>query len=426
MPAGILLGLVAGSAFLVWPWWRATGYVIEGRRALRVADFEAALRALESARRVAPHHAEAAYLTAVALRRAGLLDRFEFHLEQAAELGWPKEDLKRQRWLAKAQSGDVPAVKQQLMAVVTEGASDEVAEEVYEAVARGHLITYRIRDAWTCVEMWLQWRPEAPQARIMRACLHEQSGEYGSAAADYRAVLSQVPHHREARRRLAQALAWQSKFEEAAEQFEVCLSKAPDDAEAILGLAKCERRRGNADKARRILEEGLTRNVSAPHRGMMLGELGRLYLAEGKTAEAIDVLTRALAILPGEGAVHHALGTAMARTGETEKARYHHARLREIQADYNRLNLVTQRLIDEPNNADLRYEAGAILIREGLKREGAEWLVTALKCDPSHRKSHELLAEFYAEIGNRQLAAEHRLAAASAPEPLSASSSNSK
>ncbi len=412
--AAVLLCVTAGSAYFVWPWWRATHYLIEARRAMQVADAEGALRALESAERVAPNLAEVAYLRSVALRRAGLLQDFERQLQRAAELGWPEADLQRQSWLAIAQSGDVPAVQRELMALLAEGAPDEVAEEVYEAVARGHLITYRLRDAELCINMWLQWRPDAPQARVMRASLYEQYGDYGSAAADYRAVLSQFPKHREARRRLAQALAWQNKFDQAAEQFEICLSTHPNDAEAILGLARCRRRQGNAEAARSLLEQGLAQNPPPQFRGLILTELGRVYLGEGKTAKAVEVLNQALAILPGEGAVHHALGTAMARIGDKEKAQYHHQRLREIQADYTRLNHVTQKLLDEPNNADLRCEAGEILIREGLKKEGAEWLLTALKCDPNHRKSHQLLAEFFAEIGNRELAARHRLLAASA------------
>ncbi len=66
-------------------------------------------------------------------------------------------------------------------------------------------------------------------------------------------------------------------------------------------------------------------------------------------------------------------------------------------------------------HADLRCEAGSIFIAQGLRKEGADWLLTALRCDPSHRKTHELLAQYHAEAGNQSLAAHHRLMAAQAP-----------
>jgi tetratricopeptide (TPR) repeat protein len=415
--AGALLGSIATIGCFVGSWWRVTSHLAEARRALAAGDPQTALRFLQAAQRIGPERAEVAYLLAVANRRAGLLDPFALYLSRAAELGWSRDDIQRQAWLAIAQAGDVPSVKQRLMEVVTEGASDEVAEEVYEAVARGHLVAYRLRDAWTCLDMWLRWRPDVPQARIMRACIYEQTGEYASAADDYRAVLGEFPEHREARIRLGWALMWLTKYDEAKEQFQIRLGVVPEDPDALVGLAQCERHTGNVAEARRLLESALQLNLSRHQRGLALREMGQVFLSEGKTSEAIEALTQALALLPGESQVHHALGAALARAGRTREAQYHHDRLREIRRDYERINHVTRRLMDEPRNADLRCEAGEILIRQGLSREGVDWVLTALKCNPRHRKSHQVLADYYAKAGNQELAAEHRLAAAAMANP---------
>ena len=73
-------------------------------------------------------------------------------------------------------------------------------------------------------------------------------------------------------------------------------------------------------------------------------------------------------------------------------------------------------LVDKPNDADLRCEAGMTLIELGLARQGLDWLQTALACVPTHRPSHQALADYHAAHGNAALAERHRLAA-STPNP---------
>ena len=86
--------------------------------------------------------------------------------------------------------------------------------------------------------------------------------------------------------------------------------------------------------------------------------------------------------------------------------------MQHLRAQFDRATEITRRLISDPSNAELRCEAGAIMMDAGLKKEGADWLNTALKCDPNHSQTHELLASYYAEIGNHSLAGRHRLLAA--------------
>jgi Tfp pilus assembly protein PilF len=414
---GAVLGVVATGAALLWPWARATAYLTDARRALSVGDPETALRSLGMACRLQPDRAGVQYLLAVAKRRSGRLDEFAPHLQRAAELGWPKEDVQRQAWLAAAQRGDLVDVQHELLAAVQSEATNEVAEEIYEAFAKGSLCTYRLHDAQMCVDIWLQWRPDAPQGRIMRACVHEQYGDYEQAWQEYRAVLSQRPDHREARVRLGQALMIKKRYDEAHAEFQARLAVAPDDVDALLGAAQCARHLGHADEARNRLQTALPLTVTPHQRGSTLRELGRLLLDEGKTSESLQLLTQAVAILPGDAQAHYALGTALARVGRRDEAQYHHARMQHLREQFDRMTEITRRLTAEPANADLRCDAGAILMDAGLKKEGADWLLTALKCDPSHRRSHELLAEYYAESGNQSLAARHRLLAAQAPPP---------
>ena len=53
---------------------------------------------------------------------------------------------------------------------------------------------------------------------------------------------------------------------------------------------------------------------------------------------------------------------------------------------------ITQQLLKTPNDANLRYEAGKIMMDLGMKEEGANWLRTALKIQPWHQQAKEALA----------------------------------
>jgi tetratricopeptide (TPR) repeat protein len=73
------------------------------------------------------------------------------------------------------------------------------------------------------------------------------------------------------------------------------------------------------------------------------------------------------------------------------------------------MSKITNRVIESPDDADLRCEAASILIDQGLDREAVGWLVSTLKCDPAHRKAHHLLGEYCRKTGNRKLAAQLHL-----------------
>ena len=407
---------VLAAALAGWPWLRVSHFVGSARQALDRGDLAAALSALQSAEHSPFNRAQVQYLLAVANRRAERLDRFERHLDRARELGWPAEDLERQEWLAVAQSGNVAAVQDRLMQAVDRGAPDEVAAEIYEAVARGHLASHRFRDAWICLDIWLQWRPDAPQARMMRAVLWEQIAVLSSATEDYRAAVQQLPKDPQAQIRLAQVLARQGELEEAETHFQAALGVAPDDPEALLGIAQCAQRRGDPAEARRCLETALALELSDRQRAQTLAELGQCLLSEGKVREAVDALARAVALDPAEGPIHYALATALARAGQAEHSRRHFDLAQQILTKNNRMVEIRRRLVESRDDADLRCEAGLIYIQLGMKKEGADWLKTALRCNPRHRKAHQMLAEYYAELGDRQSAGYHRLLAAQSPE----------
>lgn len=412
--AGAAVAIIAAVGWFSVPRVVGLHYVGLARQRLARGDYPGAIRSLHKAERFQPSSAEVQYLLAATYRRADQLDRFAEHLEKARALGWPESALDRQVWLAGVQSGDVLGAETQLRRITGEGVPDEVAEEVYEALAKGYLRNFRWRDAWVCLEAWLQWRPDAPHARVMRGYLREQAGDTSAAADEYRAALQQLPTLGEARRRVARLLLQQNQVEEARQEYLARLANAPDDGEALAGLVQCEVRRGDVAAARSAIAQALAAELPPYQRGIVLGELGRLLLGEGKTDEARTVLQQAVALAPGEPQIHAHLATVLARTGQTDQAAYHQQRAQQIRVEYERVTELGRQLVHRPNDPGLRFQTGEILLRQGLREEALRWLASALRCDPHHAPTHALLARFYAEQGDEEQAAYHRLEAARA------------
>jgi predicted Zn-dependent protease len=65
--------------------------------------------------------------------------------------------------------------------------------------------------------------------------------------------------------------------------------------------------------------------------------------------------------------------------------------------------------MEKPHDPALRSEAGAILMRNGLKQDGLRWLFSALQTDPEHAATHALLADYFEkEAKDPQRAQAHR------------------
>lgn len=369
---------------------RSADHLGEAERALNAGAPNAALEPLEQASRLAPDSARAEYLLAVAHRRCDDLAAFASHCDRAAERGWPEEDLQRQHDLAAAQQGDAGEAVQRLLAAIDEGVSDARAEEIYEALSKGHLASYRLRDAWMSLDFWLQWKPNAPQARFMRAGIYQRMGDVASAIADYRTVLDQIPGHREASRKLGELLLLNRRVEEARECFRGCLKHWPDQPDALLGLARCEQELGSLNEAQRCLDAVLEQNLSQGQRALALSERGKLLLGKEQVNQGIETLLRAVELSPAEVSTRFALQKALFAAGREDEANRESEGRAETQRELDRISKITAQVVDAPADADLMYEAAYLLARLGYTKESGGWLACALRADPNHAKALQL------------------------------------
>ena len=379
------------------------------KKSLAEGEFEAALKQLEAAEELQPESAEVLFLLARANRRADRLHQVADFLDRALAAGWDSEQIEQQRSLYLVQSGRFERAELFLQRCLRRGVEDQLAEEIYEALSKGFLKTYRIGDALFCLQYWIQWKPRSVEPRLMLASVYEQLEDAKSAVKQYRVVLEIDPERPEIHRRIADHLFSLQDLEGARDHYSQCLARDSNDVTALLGIALCERRFARTESAREKLRELLKRDLTTSQRVQVLAELADILLRDDRNPEgAIKLLIEAERLDDNSHRVNQALAIAYRKTGKIDLADSHEQKSTAIVQRLNRLATITKELLRTPKNAELRYEAGKLFMEQGMKRAGAEWLSTALIFDPQHRGARLALAEYYDETGDHAAARRHR------------------
>src|SRR5262249_19052619 len=115
------------------------------------------------------------------------------------------------------------------------------------------------------------------------------------AADDYRRVVEIDPSHDAARLDLAELLIAAHKALEAEPHFEFLRQRHPDQADVLLGLARCKIELKLEEEGRQLLDEVLQ---SQPGNVQALTESGRLLIATQDFIQAEARLRKALALSP--------------------------------------------------------------------------------------------------------------------------------
>jgi len=399
------------KAYVAW-------HVRAARAALSEGNAGLALVALRQAEPYARTDAEILFLLARALRRHDELTDVHAYLDRAVLAGWPEDQVRHQRYLILMQTGNFNQAENYLTQILGAGSvSDELAAEIYEARVKGYFSIYDLKEALVCIEYWLKWRPHERQARMWRAEIWERTSVLQEAISDYRKVLEHDPKDFEARLKLADALLLQHDVQGALGEYQKCVAGRPDDVAALLGVMKCQLRIGDLSQAKTGLRALLERDLSATQKGEVLLELGEMALFNLDYPQAADYLSQARVADPTNRFIYQPLSRAYARLGKTDLAEEAKRRGEEITKRFGRISELTNKMVLDPQNPELRYETGMLFFAEGATNDGAVWLLTALKYDPEHRKTHAALADYYEGIGNAVAAGRHRRMAEASEKP---------
>jgi tetratricopeptide (TPR) repeat protein len=376
-------------------WWHEG----RGRDALHDRDEDRAGQELRAALALAPQRAESWLLLARLHRRRGELPAAAAALRQAEQYGAAEEQVRRQRWLLWAQAGRLRDAEPHLAELLTDPRGE--GPDICEAFVQGYFANLRIEDAQTLLDVWVKDFPQDPQPHAMRGYLLQTLALLPEAVAAYRQALDRDSRPTSTRRRLAEALLEMGQREEAGELLRRCVSETPEDVDTQLTWANYLVTSEEPDRARQVLTELLSRESGCFEARRLLGEL---ELNQGRFVEACRHLDLAARQRSHDVTTRNALGKTLRALGRKGEAEPHIQYVREADPALQRLDQQLRQVVQQPRDAELRYQIGRTLLQYGSPDDGAKWLRTVLELQPDHAGAHAELAAYYEARGDRQQA----------------------
>ncbi len=361
------------------------------RGALRQRDLPGAQYWLRISERIAPGNAEKEFLLARVCRREGDFEGMRQHLRKSLQAGFPADTIQREEWLALAQSGKIQEAESYLGALTNEPRGD--APEICEAYVIGYLRNYRLQKAFELLAVWEADFPRDPQPFFWRGQIRQEQRAWSEAAREFQETLRRDPHHTQAALDLADALIELKRPEDALRFYDLAAAQADGGAPAQLGRAKSLKMLGRKDEARQTLEALVRQD---PNHAAAAVELAQLESAAGRHARALELLEPLESREPKNLDLQYAYAVALRGTKQLDEAKKRFDAVTKIREERHRASDLVMQAAQQPDNADLRCEIGTIYLHYGDEKTGLVWLANALECDPRHRETHRVLADYYA------------------------------
>jgi Tfp pilus assembly protein PilF len=398
------LALAGVGCYFAYRYLRAEYYFRAAEKARQERNFSQAHLYLDECLKVWPRSVRVHFLGARIARQAGFYEEAERHLDLCQQLQQQTPEFQLERSLLQVHQGAFSALTEtQLRNYVND--QHPASEEILEALSQGCMRTFRLNNAQTYLDLWLQRRPDNVQAWLWLGWVHERMLNAASAKEDYQKAVQLAPENGEAQFHLAQMLLTVGDLQQAEAAFERLRQSQPDNPLVAMGLAQSLSRLGQTAEARRLLDELVTK---FPKEAPVLVERGRLALQTGHADEAEPWLRRAAKLAPRDYQANYTLYLCLKQLGKEAEARERQERVRVIEADVQRLQELTFEVQQHAYDLSRRCEIGQIFLRNGESQQGLDWLKNVLKIDPQHAEANRALAEYYEQHGDPALAARYR------------------
>jgi tetratricopeptide (TPR) repeat protein len=344
-------------------------------------------------------------LAARAARMAGDYPAAEQHLTRCLEIeSGASEDTQLEFLLLRAQSGEVEEVEAILLLFVERQHRD--SELILETLAGVHMHNLRYGPAFSRLSEWIRQFPNTARPYHYRGWVLERLNQPSSAMEDYHRALQLYPNLDRVRLRVAEMYLEDKEPLRALPHLELLLARNPNQPEAQARLGQCRFMQGRHAEARKLLERA---SAALPHDTTTQLFLARLDIFDQDPARAEKRLRSILASDLSDTEARYTLVTTLRlqrRDAEAEAEMVEYDRQREV---LDRANKLLQVEAKHPSrNPQAAFEIGSLLLGIRHDRQGLHWLDEALVRDPNHRATHELLADHFEKIGNRERAAFHR------------------
>jgi predicted Zn-dependent protease len=409
--AGVLLlvaVLVAASVYWGgWYWW-ARSHFRAAQEAAERHDWKTAREHLKASLRGWPHSADTHLLAARVDRRLERLDEAEEQLDVCQRLqGRETQAIRVERSLVRVHRGQLAAEEAFLRQCIA--SDDPDTPEILDILSAALILDYRMAEAQRCLDDLLQRRPNDFDALVRRGKTAESMGWLDDAVKYYDRALALRPEVDNVRLAMAEVQVALGKYGDAKSHFERLQQRQPKNPSVRFGLARCLAGGGGKEQhgqAVQLLDRLL---AEYPDDWKVLSERGWLAVQTEQPADGEPYLRKAYALAPPDLPLVVRLAECLRLAGKGDDADKYRAEADRIRADIRRAaDLGDQIREKKPNDADLRYELGCVLLRLGKKQDAAHWFQTALAKEPLHRKTHEALAQLYESVGAPDQAEHHR------------------
>jgi Flp pilus assembly protein TadD len=130
---------------------------------------------------------------------------------------------------------------------------------------------------------------------------------------------------------------------EALVEFQKAYTADSTNLDAMVGIGRCQTRRGNYVPAERVLEKALAQSPDNPQ---VLTLLGDVYLARDRRAEAVSHYRRAIQLDENNADAYLGLGTTLETEGDLAAAE----------------EALQSALLHAPKNAEVMYRLGTVYL----------------------------------------------------------------
>jgi tetratricopeptide (TPR) repeat protein len=411
-----LVGLVAASAlaaacyYSIYPQASAWYHWRKAQVAIDAYALASARHHLEYCVQVWPKSAETHFLLGRVNRRLGDFPPARAHLEEAQELHWLRQEVFLEYDLIQAQAGMVRMAEPALRARLAQGHADE--RLILEALVIGCVDNDFFPDAHRWVSLWREHHPDDWLAVYWSGRVYEAAHQDDLAAAKYEKALELKPDFRVARLRLGEAQMKLSHVDAAREQFLTVLKDDSDNTAALLALARCQRALETPLAERRATLDRLLALKPDDIDGLLLRAKTEV---DADPAAALPWLQRAERVDPFNRTVNQEMVLVLHVLHRDNEADIYRRRSSELNETYRVLNEKMGKVINQPQDPDLRYEVGKLLLKVGRREEALRWFINALLLNPSRKDIGKSVIECLHTLGDPKLEALYRDALSASP-----------
>lgn len=368
----------------------------QARQALAERRWAAARESLDRWIRRRPRDAEPHFLKArLALAEENGKESAD-ELTFARELGYPLAAIDRFDALVKARIGR-KAEAEPVLARVFEKSS-EPDPELYEALARIYLETYRFGPASRILDRWIRDVPGDAKPYLWYTEIDTRAkAEPAVIERHFRSALERDPDLDAARLGLAEILRKDGRPRDAEAEYERYLARNDKDAIALVGAARNAFALSNEPAATRLLERAV---AAAPDDSEALRELASIDQRHGNYPRALERLNHALQTDPFDLEALYSRSLVLARLGRANESKADLRRMQTLKREREELVKIRDQLLTEPRNVELQYQLANWYLTHGREEEGKRMAELIVSSHTDFWPANRLLADYYDRHGD--------------------------